>query len=218
MELTKKVEEIRNNLKKEKDFTENPIDLALLPIPPFIGKGEIKLIVLGQDPTIKNAVSRGKITSTLNLDKNNALKTYINGIVSQMGMNIENVYATNIFKYFYTYPPATTMNVLKVHLLPNLNILVDELSHFPGIPIITLGEPVLQLVTNNKTKVREFWGYDLKTKKTNRSFSYCSAKSNLLERDFFPFPHQRSISKEFYKTNLLNYIEFVNLNKNNNVI
>ena len=44
--------------------------LSELPIPePFIGNGRIKLIILGQDPTVKNMESRKKIRTVLNLDK-----------------------------------------------------------------------------------------------------------------------------------------------------
>ena len=40
------------------------------PIPkPYVGKDQIKLIVLGQDPTVKNEFSRKLITTSLNLNK-----------------------------------------------------------------------------------------------------------------------------------------------------
>lgn len=210
MKIINDVEKLRLQLKSESDFSVNPIDLSLPVIPPFKGNEEIKLIILGQDPTIRNVVSRKKISCTLNLDKNNSLKTYIKRICSSLGITIDNVYATNIFKYFYTFPPADTMEVLINHLKPNLDLLRRELDEFGNIPIITLGEPVLQLITNEYEKVREFWDYNKKTKTTDGRFTYSEAKDNLLKRDFFPLPHQPSIRKEFYKNNLEKYLQVVN--------
>lgn len=211
MEITKKAESLRQTLKSGNDFKINPIDLSLQVIPPFKGSGEIKLIIVGQDPTIKNVESRHKITCTLNLDKQNALKNYIDKICLELGITIENVYATNLFKYFYTMPPAGTIVVLRNHLKPNLELLHEELENFKNIPVITLGEPVLQLITHEHGKVREFWDYDKKTKTTGGSFTFSEAKYNLLKKDFFPFPHQPSIRKEFYKNTLSDYLRFMKI-------
>ncbi len=211
MKIIQEVETVRQTLKAKNDFGVNPIDLTLPVIPPFIGTGKIKLIVLGQDPTIKNVKTRSKITCTLNLDKNNSLKTYINRICSTLGISIDNVYATNVFKYFYTVPPANTMEVLEKHLKPNLNLLRNELEKYGNAPIVTLGEPVLQLLTNEYEKVREFWDYNKRTKSTDGRFACSMAKDNLLKRDFFPLPHQPSIRKEFYNANLESYLQIVTI-------
>lgn len=80
MDIIKKTEQLRNKLKAEKDYKENPIDISLPVIDPFNGGGKIRLIILGQDPTVKNAASRSHITKTLNLDKNNAIRFYVNQI------------------------------------------------------------------------------------------------------------------------------------------
>jgi len=163
MNIINAAEKIRKALKENQDSDVNPIDLSLPVVPPFRGNGEIKLIILGQDPTIKNVASRKKITCTLNLDKNNALKTYVNRICIELGITIDNVYATNLFKYFYSERPAKTLDVLINHLHPNLGLLQSELGEFKNIPIITLGEPVLKLITNEYEKVRTFWDYNNKT-------------------------------------------------------
>ena len=43
---------------------------SVLPTPKaFRGSGEIKLVILGQDPTVKNQKSLAKIKTVLNLDK-----------------------------------------------------------------------------------------------------------------------------------------------------
>lgn len=199
-EIVQKVQNLRNKL-AQSNFEENAIDLKLPVICPFRGSSETKLIILGQDPTVKNIESRRKIDVTLNLDKKNALRKYVVEICEYLNINIENVYATNLFKYFYTVPPANTLNVLEEHLTENLNILKDELKEFSSyVPIITLGQPVLQLLTSRETFVRNFWDYNKKTKLTNNHFSLCSAENNKLDKGFFPFPHQPSyIRKEFYK-------------------
>jgi hypothetical protein len=209
MGIAGQVELIRENLKREQDFPYNKIDLSLPVIPPFIGKEEIKLIIIGQDPTVLKETSRKNIRVTLNLNKNNALTTYIKNIYNRVGVSLQNVYATNLFKYFYTIPPAGTIEVLKKHLESNLNLLMVELAAFKTQPIITLGEPVLRLLMDEKAKVRYYWGYEKKTRKSNSHFKYSQSKENKLKRDFFPFPHQPSLRFEFYKNNLGQYLFYM---------
>ncbi|MCF8374319.1 MAG: hypothetical protein K9H64_22040 [Bacteroidales bacterium] len=200
---------IRDKLKHLVDYKENPIDVSLSPVPPFRGADSVSLIVLGQDPTIKNHNSRKNITCTLNLDKKGSLKTYLSEICKGLGITIENVYATNVFKYFYSKPPAKALHILQQHLPENLNLVKKELVQFPDAIIIALGEPVLQLLAGTDKHVRDFWAYNKATKQSNGLYSLCPAKENLLGRDFFPFPHQPSISKEFYKNHLGKYVDFV---------
>ena len=216
-------EAIRQDLKAGKDISINPIDLSLPVISPFIGTDVIKLIFIGQDPTIENVTSRKHITCTLNLDKKNTLRTYVNNICDSLGITIENVYATNLFKYFYTIPPAKTIDVLIAHLEPNLELLKKELAIYRNIPIITLGEPVLQLLVNSKSKVKDYWNYNYKTKKSDNNFTRSLAMENKLCKDFFPFPHQPSISKEFYKETIISYLQYMSEiincnNQDNNII
>lgn len=213
VEIFQKSLDIRNSLKSNNDFKENPIDMNLLPVLPFRITNKIKLIILGQDPTVKNERSRQSIEYTLNLDKAGSLKVYINQICSSLGISFENIYATNIFKYFYTYPPERTMHVLHSHLLANLELLKEELAAYPNIPIIALGLPVLQLLAGEKAQVRDFWSYNIKTRKCDRKFTFCPAKDNSLGRDIYPFPHQPSIRKEFYGSNLMNYIKYLKNNE-----
>ena len=200
---------IRDNLKKNNDSADNPIDDSLNPIPPYKVSDEIKLIILGQDPTVKIPTSRKNIKITLNMDKKGTLRNYLSKICSGLGIAYENVYATNVIKYFYKEPPAKTPNVLVAHLRTNLDLLVKELKDYKHIPIIALGQPVLQLLTDSENEVKNYWSYNKKTKKTDGVFDYCKAKDNELVRDFFPFPHQPSLRKEFYKNTLDDYIMFV---------
>jgi uracil-DNA glycosylase len=201
--------EIRDNLKNKSDFSENPIDQGLLPVLPYKITDKIKLVIIGQDPTVKNPRSRQKIDYTLNLDKNGALKVYIKRICELLEIDFENIYATNLIKYFYTIPPQRTKHVLKSHLPKNLELLKEELVAFPNIPIVSLGLPILQLLTDETSQVKHYWDYDNKTKQTNGDFRVCEKKENILGRSFFPLPHQPSISKVFYDTNLKSYLEFM---------
>ena len=59
------------------------IDFSL-PIPSvFRGCGEIKLIFLGQDPTVKSEKSRRSIITVLNLNKKGQLRSYLEKICSK---------------------------------------------------------------------------------------------------------------------------------------
>ncbi|MCL2597696.1 MAG: uracil-DNA glycosylase family protein [Paludibacter sp.] len=198
---------IRNYLQENCDDEINRIDdIQNRIIPPFDGFGKIKLIIIGQDPTIRNVERRSNITCTLNLNKGGSLKTYIEKICAPLDCSIDNVYATNLFKYFYTIPPADTLNILFKHLDKNLDLLKKEIEKFPDAKIITLGEPVLQLLTSENNKVKKYW-----CQSKGVQFSKCLAKNNKLERDFYPFIHIRSY-KGFYKDNFYNYLDYI---KNN---
>lgn len=203
----KEVEKIISQLK---NYEENPISKELGFVPPYNETGkDIKLIIIGQDPTIKNEKQRSEIKFTLNLDKSGAIRKYVEDICEGLNISLANVYATNVFKYFYTIPPAQTFEIMEKHLEPNLILLKKELAEFANCPIITLGEPVLKLLVDKNAKVREYWGYDKKTGKTNGKFKYVSANDNKLNRIIFPFCHQPSILKDFYKNALSQYVDFV---------
>ena len=203
----KEISKIFELLTNEKD---NPILKDFGFVHPYNKDGkDIKLIIIGQDPTIRNEESKKGITTTLNLDKSGALKRYVEEICNGLNISLSNVYATNVFKYFYTTPPAQTFEVLEKHLSPNLVLLEKELSNYPNCPIITFGEPVLNLLVNKNAKVRDYWGYDAKTHKSTKAFKYVLPEENKLDRIIFPFCHQPSIRKDFYKENLSRYVGFV---------
>jgi len=201
--------EIRDHLKATNDFKENPIDTSLLPVLPFRISSDIRLLIVGQDPTVKNEKSRGLIEYTLNLDKKGSLRNYVSEIADKLGLRFENIYATNLFKYFYSHPPERTMHVLHNHLEPNPNFLKDEISAYPTATILTFGLPVLRLLSRPDAEAHEHWDYDKKTKRSSGGFTGCIAAENKLERDFFPLPHQPSLRKEFYNKTLDRYLEFV---------
>ena len=79
------------------------IDTSLTPPAPFRGGGEIKLIVLGQDPTVHNPKHREKLKVTLLLNQPGRLRTYIEDICNGLDIELdENIYATNLLKNFFT--------------------------------------------------------------------------------------------------------------------
>lgn len=57
--------------------------------------------------------------------------------------------------------------------------------------------------------MKYYWDYDKEIKQSNQDYKYCKKEMNLLERDFSPFPYQPSMSKEFYKKTLKDYIDFM---------
>ena len=210
MDIIEKTVSVRNYLKENCDYEDNRIDIQYSIIPPFVGQSKIKLIIIGQDPTIRKVERRNNIKYTLNLDKNGRLKTYIEKICKHLDCSINNIYATNLFKYFYTIPPADTLNILFKHVDKNLDLLKEELENFPDAKTITLGQPVLQLLTYKNNIVRKYWDYP---NADTTQFSKCLANDNKLGRDFYPFIHINSSSKKFYKeNNFRNYLYYI---KNN---
>jgi len=213
-EIVAEATAIRNDLKERMDFPHNPIDDSLLPVPPhWPANQNVKVILVGQDPTIRNKVQRSEMKCTLNLDRQGPLKSYVNIIMRGLGISADKIYATNLFKYFYTAPPAETFDVLEQHLLPNMELLKKELQLFPDAIVLFLGEPILRLITHenhkSSSKMTKFWDYNSVEKASNGYFSFLSGNDNYLERDVFPLPHQPSITKAFYKNTLNSYLAFI---------
>lgn len=187
-----------------------------LPIPkPFVGSGTIKLIVLAQDPTVKNSKARSHIKTVLNLDKNRSVRAYLAGVCNNLGIKItENVYATNLYKNFFIDPPTqiTEVNIFQVFGIYWLPLLKEEIEIYPEVPILTLGQPVLTPLVKHKAsvKIRDYWGYTPNWKFGEiGSCTSLQKKDNHLQRTIFPYPHQPSLRHEFYKLRMENYTSFV---------
>lgn len=215
-EVTQEAIEIRDLLKSKKDCADNPIDDSLNPVPPFNGGGEIKLIIIGQDPTVDPESDINAITTTLKLNVHGPLKIYIDNVCAALGITLENVYATNVFKYFYTTRPAETMHVLYAHVIENLVLLKKELAMFPEARIITLGEPVLKLLTGKKEKVNYYWDYIKPPKNSSKDIEKCGGKFkkcdsiNEINRIFYPFPHLTTVNmNRYYIKNKNAYLDYV---------
>jgi uracil-DNA glycosylase len=153
-----------------------------LPCPrPFLGpgyRGKIKLVIIGQDPTVQNTKSRAQISTVLNLNKDGSLRRYLSGICSDLGLELDaDVYATNLCKCFFKSPPTTiekqeNINVLTRSISEWLPILEQELAKFPDALVISLGEPLLSTLvrTGYPQQVGYYWGKT--TKPSRRSFRY----------------------------------------------
>jgi hypothetical protein len=187
-----------------------------LPIPDvFIGTGEIKLIVLGQDPTVKDPEKRKEITVTLNLNKRGAVRNYLSRVCRELGLDLDlNVYATNLLKNFFIEPPIQIeeIDIFEVFVHYWLPLLREEVAAFPEVTIMTLGEPLLGALAIDKSKalVRNYWAYRPDWQENPPlPFSFVPPEDNRLGRRFFPFPHQPSLRKRFYKATLPAYIDYL---------
>jgi len=191
------------------------VDKSLQIPQPHRGERDIRLIVLGQDPTVKDAAKRKDIKTVLNLDKNGSVRTYLAGVCRGLGINLnENVYATNLYKNFFVRPPTQIeeVDIFQEFAGAWLPLLIDELAEFGRVPVITLGEPLLAPLVKNDVpaQVRYYWGYvpDWKTHRLH-PFQRIRPDENKLGRIVFPFPHQPSLRKEFYKAKKNDYVAFV---------
>jgi hypothetical protein len=182
------------------------------PIPNiYNGGGKIKLIVIGQDPTIVNKASRKRITTVLDLDKPGKMQRYIFRLCEGLGINpLKELYATNLFKNFFEEPPSGSSEVLDKFFEFWFPLLKEEISLFPDTPLITLGDNVLEFVTANNTDkcVRNYWGYCENWRMgASLPFKHILPNENLLGRPIFPFPRQPSILKQFYNERCKSYLE-----------
>lgn len=91
---------------------QNDIDFSHDFIPPFSKAdktSKIKLVFIGQDPTVRRKESRGEINATLNLDKENSLKTYLKKVCEILEIDLyKEVYATNLYKCLSNFLPLMT--------------------------------------------------------------------------------------------------------------
>jgi len=182
---------------------------------PFCGTGPIRLIVLGQDPTVKNPRSRSAITTVLNLNKKGSLRNYLAHVCRELGLDlVANVYATNVIKNFFTVPPAS---VKETDLLQDAShywfpLLEDELAQYPGVPIISLGEPVLSVLVRSLARrcVRQYWGYTRDWERGGQGpFQFITPEDSAVDRAIYPFPHQPSLAKRFYADRFDKYVSYV---------
>jgi len=144
---------------------------------------DIKLIIIGQDPTIRNQKARKNIKVTLNLDKENSLKAYLKTVCNILEVDIEKeVYATNLYKCFFKIPPADDQTILTRHFKIWIDFLMQELSVFKNSFVITLGEPLInQLIHTNSKKVKYYWDYTGQTK-SGLNFKFSEPHENYLQR------------------------------------
>jgi len=191
------------------------IDASLTPPIPFRGKGKIKLIILGQDPTVHNPEHRKGIKVTLLLDQQGNLKRYFENICNGLDIDLEeNIYATNLLKNFFTIPPDIKrkedpqfLQKAAEYWIP---LLKEEIKEFENIPVLTLGEPVLNCLikTQDEVLIRYSWGFE-GPGQYREKFGYVNPTENVLNRIIFPFPHLPGLKHKIYKQQMDGYLAFM---------
>jgi hypothetical protein len=211
---------VRKQLQKiERVLSNDPvlikdIDSSLPFLSPYskaIKCNDIKLVFIGQDPTVRNPDSRRTITATLNLDKNNSLKSYLGLVCKILKIDIDTeVYATNLYKCFFTFPPADDETILTRHFKIWTDLLINELSVFKQPIIITLGEPLIkQLIHTRNKEVKYYWDY-IGTTQSGKNFRAINIQDNYIQRRIYPIAHQPTWSQnKFYRDYLNDYLNFV---------
>ena len=193
-----------------------------LPLPkPYLGSGKIRLVIIGQDPTVQRKPSRPHVRTVLNLNTKRGLWAYLDKLCQDSGISLEeNVYATNACKNFFTEPPTklkseTGVDVLAASAPIWLPVLHQELAAFPEARVISLGEPVLTMLVHEgyPREVKHYWGYHRQWKEGRRNpMRPVTAEQSTIGRAFHPFIHQptyRSPRAAFYRKTWDAHMDFV---------
>jgi len=193
------------------------IETFLTPPDPFRGRGKIRLIILGQDPTVQNPEYRKKIKVTLLLNQPGGLRIYLEKVCKALDIDLdENIYATNLLKNFFNVPPDTKhkedpkfFQIAAGYWIP---LLREEIEEFENVPILPLGEPVLNCLIkdSNRVLIRNYWGYE-GPGQYGRNFDYIKSTDNVLSRIVFPFPHIPGLRHKFYRQQMDGYLAFMKL-------
>lgn len=213
-ELVQRSLRVRGRLKADPKLGKYIDEDLHIPMP-FVGSGPIKLVIVGQDPTIGSKKGRHKITQVLMLDRGGSLKSFLQDVCAQLGVKLEdNVYATNVCKNFFTDPPRNIKDVKVVKESGGtwLPILRDELALFPETPILTLGEPILEVLLrpDKYHPMKWFWGHRRNWQHNGvHPFRLVEPEDTTIARRFYPFIHQNSKSRPFYKKYSSEYLAFV---------
>ena len=191
------------------------IDESLTPPTHFRGKGEIKLIILGQDPTVHDSDKRKNIKVTLLLNQPGSLRRYIEEICKGLDINLgKNIYATNLLKNFFTIPPDIKRKEDPQFLQKAaeywITLLKEEIEEFKNIPVLTLGEPVLNCLTktHDEVLIRYSWGFE-EPGQYGEKRGYINPPENVLNRIIFPFPHLPGLKHKIYKQQMDGYLKFI---------
>jgi hypothetical protein len=161
---------------------------------------------------VKNVAARAKVKTVLNLDKKGRLLNYLAGLAQGIGLDLsENVYATNYLNCFFTHPPTQIkeIDIFRVFGPYWLPLLLDELKEFAGVPVVALGEPLFFALRRPtaRPRLRDYWGYKVGWQaKGFGLMAHLAPEENVLGRVIFPFPHQPSIRKTFYKARMADYL------------
>jgi uracil-DNA glycosylase len=192
------------------------------PLPrPFYGSGDIRLVIVGQDPTVANENTRKKVTTALMLNGKGHLTRFLSEVWTALGLSSENVYATNLCKNFFEKTPTQiektdgvdVIGLAAPHWLP---VLRQELAWFPEALVITLGEPVVRSLVRPgfAQEVKSYWGYRQGwASKGFDPFCTATAEQTVIKRGFFPLVHlntnRKSNSAKFYQARFKDCLAFL---------
>ncbi len=89
-------------------------------------------------------------------------------------------------------------------------LLREEIEEFENVPVLPLGEPVLNCLTKSPDRVliRYSWGYEGPAK-YGRNFGCIKPTENILSRIIFPFPHIPGMAHKFYRQQMSGYLAFM---------
>jgi hypothetical protein len=89
-------------------------------------------------------------------------------------------------------------------------LLKEEIEEFENVPVLPLGEPVLNCLTKSPDRVliRNYWGYEGPAQ-YGRNFGYIKPEDNILSRIIFPFPHLPGIRHKFYRQQMDGFLAFM---------
>ena len=189
-----------------------------LPVPKaFRGSGPIRLVILGQDPTVEELESRRRVETVLTLDRPGSnLYRFVERVCEGLRLKVDlNVYATNVCKNFFTEPPVgVKAHDLIARTWPKWrDLLLAELDRFPDATIITLGKPILGVLVQPPAPqdLKHYWGYVEGWKSAGRAaFRSVEANESTIGRRFFPLPHvTNSASTALYRTYFDEYLSFI---------
>ena len=126
----------------------------------------------------------------------------------------ENIYATNLLKNFFTIPPDSMrekdpqfFQKAADYWIP---LLKEEIKEFEKVPILPLGEPVLNCLVESPdwVLIRNYWGYEGPAQ-YGQNFGYIKQTENILSRIIFPFPHIPALTHKFYRQQMNGYLAFM---------
>ena len=213
IELATEARKVIDRLRRSeiKDY----VDATLTPPEPFRGSGNIRLIILGQDPTVQDPEYKKKVKVVLLLNQPGRLRTYLGKVCKGLDIDLdENIYATNLLKNFFTRPPDR-INKEDPQFYQKaadywIPLLREEIEEFKDVPVLTLGQPVLNCLTKGPDQVliRYSWGYE-GPGQYGRNFGYISTAENVLGRIVFPFPHLPGLSHKIYRRQMDGYLAFM---------
>ncbi len=183
---------------------------------PARGASRIRLMVVGQDPTVGVRKRRREMKSVLDArTREGPLRTHLSRLCSDLGLVMEeNAYVTNLVKGFFTVPPALVKGVNLISLsAPHwIPLLKEEVAELPGVSILTLGQPAFDALINPgvNPQVRDYWGYVPDWEKgSHGEFHVVEPEDNVLGRVLIPFPHINTARRHrFYLSRWKKYVAF----------